>query len=185
MPDTTTRLGLPYPESSDPADVPADVQALADAIEDLPGFTNVFSAQALYPFNMQGTEKGMTLGSAPQFNATVPSTGMVLVEVDPDRFGDAPEFRLAGAAMIPGLTTARVPTLALRRVTSWSGGLPSFAVASLTCALPSVAAADTRYAATGTAGALSAGLYALTVSTPGQLHASGDLHVWAQLQVRQ
>ena len=34
MPGTTT-IGLPYPEPDDPVDVPADVQALAEAVTDI------------------------------------------------------------------------------------------------------------------------------------------------------
>lgn len=41
----TTRLSLPYPEPGDPNDVPADLQALANAVENnAPGITSVTTA---------------------------------------------------------------------------------------------------------------------------------------------
>lgn len=38
MSDTTSRLALPFPESADPADVPADLQALADRLDLIAAF---------------------------------------------------------------------------------------------------------------------------------------------------
>ena len=45
MADTTTVLGLPFPEGSDANDVPADMQALAERLDDAPGIESLTSAQ--------------------------------------------------------------------------------------------------------------------------------------------
>ena len=44
MPDTTSK-GFPYPEGPDPVDVAGDIQALAEAIDDMPGVQSYTGAQ--------------------------------------------------------------------------------------------------------------------------------------------
>jgi|694.fasta_scaffold03440_24 hypothetical protein len=41
----TTTKGYPYPEGTDPVDIPGDVQALADAVDAAPGITSYTSTQ--------------------------------------------------------------------------------------------------------------------------------------------
>jgi hypothetical protein len=45
MADTTTVMALPFPEGSDANDVPADMQALAERLDDAPGIESLTSAQ--------------------------------------------------------------------------------------------------------------------------------------------
>ena len=45
MTDTTTVLAIPFPEGSDANDVPADMQALAERLDDVPGIESLTSAQ--------------------------------------------------------------------------------------------------------------------------------------------
>lgn len=184
MAGTTSIHALRYPTGGDPATIHTDMKNLADDIDArLAGYGSIAEFQSTYENASQGTEKGLNSGAS-LFDQALTSTALRLVHIDPDRFGAAPRFRLVGAAMIGSFTTARVPTLALRKVSSFAAGVPTLAAAAITVALPSVAAADTVYEAEGTAAALTSGLWALTCSTPGALHASADLLVWAQLQVR-
>jgi hypothetical protein len=44
MPDTTTR-GFPYPEGTDGVDVAGDIQALAEAVDDMPGIQSYTGTQ--------------------------------------------------------------------------------------------------------------------------------------------
>ena len=45
MADTTTVMALPFPEGSDANDVPADMQALAERLDEAPGIESLTSAQ--------------------------------------------------------------------------------------------------------------------------------------------
>ena len=45
MADTTTVMALPYPEGSDANDVPADMQALAERLDEAPGIESLTSAE--------------------------------------------------------------------------------------------------------------------------------------------
>ena len=45
MADTTTVLAMPFPEGSDANDVPADIQALAERIDEVPGIESLTSAE--------------------------------------------------------------------------------------------------------------------------------------------
>jgi hypothetical protein len=45
MADTTTVTAMPYPEGADANDVPADMQALAERIDEVPGIESLTSAQ--------------------------------------------------------------------------------------------------------------------------------------------
>jgi hypothetical protein len=44
MADTTTVMALPFPEGSDANDVPADMQALAERLDEAPGIESLTSA---------------------------------------------------------------------------------------------------------------------------------------------
>ena len=45
MADTTTVLGLPFPEGSDANDVPADIEALATRLDEVPGIESLTGAE--------------------------------------------------------------------------------------------------------------------------------------------
>ena len=45
MADTTTVMALPYPEGSDANDVPADMQALAERLDEAPGIESLTTAE--------------------------------------------------------------------------------------------------------------------------------------------
>src|SRR5690606_35881291 len=45
MADTTTVMALPFPEGSDANDVPADMQALAERLDEAPGIESLTSAE--------------------------------------------------------------------------------------------------------------------------------------------
>ena len=80
MADTTTVMALPFPEGSDANDVPADMQALAERLDEAPGIESLTSAEIA----------ALTAGQKPAgrvvYNSTTSklqvSNGTSLVDID-------------------------------------------------------------------------------------------------------
>ena len=91
MADTTTVMALPYPEGSDANDVPADVQALAERLDEAPGIESLTSAQIA----------ALTAGQKPAGRVVYNSTTSKLQVSNGSTFAniDAAALLLAGGTM--------------------------------------------------------------------------------------
>lgn len=123
---TTATLALPYPELSEPADVPADIKQLADALDALgPGYVPVGAimmwATAAAPTNwllLNGAQVAAT--DYPKLALVLPPSGGLItlpnmVQRFPVGAGDVPEVPGAhalggtGGAATVALTTGEIP----------------------------------------------------------------------------
>ena len=91
MADTTTVMALPYPEGSDANDVPADMQALAERLDEAPGIESLTSAQIA----------ALTAGQKPAGRVVYNSTTSKLQVSNGTSFAnvDAAALLLAGGTM--------------------------------------------------------------------------------------
>ena len=91
MADTTTVMALPYPEGSDANDVPADMQALAERLDEAPGIESLTSAQIA----------ALTAGQKPAGRVVYNSTTSKLQVSNGSTFAniDAAALLLAGGTM--------------------------------------------------------------------------------------
>jgi len=91
MADTTTVLGLPFPEGTDANDVPADMQALAERLDEVPGIESLTSAEIA----------ALTAGQKPAGRVVYNSTTQKLQVSNGSTFAniDAAALLLAGGTM--------------------------------------------------------------------------------------
>ena len=91
MADTTTVLALPFPEGSDANDVPADIQALAERLDEAPGIESLTSAEI----------SGLAAGEKPAGRVVYNSTTSKLQVSNGSTFAniDAAALLLAGGTM--------------------------------------------------------------------------------------
>lgn len=91
MADTTTVLALPFPEGSDANDVPADMQALAERLDEAPGIESLTSAEI----------SGLAAGEKPAGRVVYNSTTSKLQVSNGSTFAniDAAALLLAGGTM--------------------------------------------------------------------------------------
>jgi len=91
MADTTTVMALPYPEGSDANDVPADMQALAERLDEAPGIESLTSAEI----------SGLAAGEKPAGRVVYNSTTQKLQISNGSTFAniDAAALLLAGGTM--------------------------------------------------------------------------------------
>ena len=91
MADTTTVMALPYPEGSDANDVPADMQALAERLDEAPGIESLTSAEI----------SGLSAGEKPAGRVVYNSTTSKLQVSNGSSFAniDAAALLLAGGTM--------------------------------------------------------------------------------------
>ena len=91
MADTTTVLAMPFPEGSDANDVPADIQALAERIDEVPGIESLTSAEI----------SGLAAGEKPAGRVVYNSTTSKLQVSNGSTFAniDAAALLLAGGTM--------------------------------------------------------------------------------------
>ena len=91
MADTTTVLALPFPEGSDANDVPADIQALAERVDEVPGIESLTSAEI----------SGLAAGEKPAGRVVYNSTTSKLQVSNGTTFAniDAAALLLAGGTM--------------------------------------------------------------------------------------
>jgi hypothetical protein len=107
---TTTRLSLPYPASSAGANVPADMQALANALDPLVPDSNQQAALAGTAATPGATNKFVTDQDPRNTNQRVPTDGSVN---DAKVSGGIAPSKIAGTAVTNGdarLSDARAPT---------------------------------------------------------------------------
>jgi len=116
MADTTTVMALPYPEGSDANDVPADMQALAERLDDAPGIESLTSAQIA----------ALSAGQKPAGRVVYNSTTQKLQVSNGSTFAniDAAALLLAGGTMagninangnkVTGLAAGTAPDDAVR-----------------------------------------------------------------------
>ena len=91
MADTTTVMALPFPEGSDANDVPADMQALAERLDEAPGIESLTSAEI----------SGLAAGQKPAGRVVYNSTTSKLQVSNGSTFAniDAAALLLAGGTM--------------------------------------------------------------------------------------
>ena len=91
MADTTTVMALPFPEGSDANDVPADMQALAERLDEAPGIESLTSAEI----------SGLAAGEKPAGRVVYNSTTQKLQVSNGTTFAniDAAALLLAGGTM--------------------------------------------------------------------------------------
>ncbi|MBK8168330.1 MAG: hypothetical protein IPK64_20470 [bacterium] len=91
MADTTTVMALPFPEGSDANDVPADMQALAERLDEAPGIESLTSAEIA----------ALTAGQKPAGRVVYNSTTSKLQVSNGSTFAniDAAALLLAGGTM--------------------------------------------------------------------------------------
>jgi len=91
MADTTTVMALPFPEGSDANDVPADMQALAERLDEAPGIESLTSAEI----------SGLAAGEKPAGRVVYNSTTQKLQISNGSTFAniDAAALLLAGGTM--------------------------------------------------------------------------------------
>jgi hypothetical protein len=91
MADTTTVMALPYPEGSDANDVPADMQALAERLDEAPGIESLTSAEI----------SGLAAGEKPAGRVVYNSTTQKLQVSNGSTFAniDAAALLLEGGTM--------------------------------------------------------------------------------------
>ena len=91
MADTTTVMALPFPEGSDANDVPADMQALAERLDEAPGIESLTSAEI----------SGLAAGEKPAGRVVYNSTTQKLQVSNGSTFAniDAAALLLAGGTM--------------------------------------------------------------------------------------
>ncbi len=91
MADTTTVMALPFPEGSDANDVPADMQALAERLDEAPGIESLTSAEIA----------ALTAGQKPAGRVVYNSTTSKLQVSNGSTFAniDAASLLLAGGTM--------------------------------------------------------------------------------------
>jgi hypothetical protein len=133
MADTTTVMALPFPEGSDANDVPADMQALAERLDEAPGIESLTSAQIA----------ALTAGQKPAGRVVYNSTTSKLQVSNGSTFAniDAAALLLAGGTMagniamgsnkVTGLAAATTNGDAVRyeQVLLLAGGTMSGAIA--------------------------------------------------------
>ena len=91
MADTTTVMALPFPEGADANDVPADMQALAERLDEAPGIESLTSAEI----------SGLAAGEKPAGRVVYNSTTQKLQVSNGSTFAniDAAALLLAGGTM--------------------------------------------------------------------------------------
>ena len=89
MADTTTVMALPFPEGSDANDVPADMQALAERLDEAPGIESLTSAQIA----------ALTAGQKPAGRVVYNSTTSKLQVSNGTSFVDVDAAALAAAVL--------------------------------------------------------------------------------------
>lgn len=91
MADTTTVTAMPYPEGADANDVPADMQALAERIDEVPGIESLTTAEI----------SALTAGQKPAGRVVYNSTTSKLQVSNGTSFADvtADSLRLTGGTM--------------------------------------------------------------------------------------
>ena len=96
MADTTTVMALPFPEGSDANDVPADMQALAERLDEAPGIESLTSAEI----------SGLAAGEKPAGRVVYNSTTSKLQVSNGTTFAniDAAALLLAGGTMAGNIT---------------------------------------------------------------------------------
>jgi hypothetical protein len=89
MADTTTVMALPFPEGADANDVPADMQALAERLDEAPGIESLTSAEI----------SALTAGQKPAGRVVYNSTTSKLQISNGTSFADVDAAALASAAL--------------------------------------------------------------------------------------
>src|SRR5690606_9007469 len=132
MADTTTVMALPFPEGSDANDVPADMQALAERLDEAPGIESLTTAEIA----------ALTAGQKPAGRVVYNSTTSKL------QVSNATSFTTidAAALLLAGGTMAGNIALGSNRVT----GLAAATTSGEAVRYEQLAATDASVAALGT-----------------------------------
>ena len=108
MADTTTVLAMPFPEGSDANDVPADIQALAERIDEVPGIESLTSAKI----------SGLAAGEKPAGRVVYNSTTSKLQVSNGTTFADID----AAALLKAGGTMSGAIAMGSNKVTGLAAG---------------------------------------------------------------